>query len=178
MHWRYYPMPELSSFARVARTTAVVVTALTLAVGLSACGGGEEPAAPTSTTESGVGKSFESTDGVAVAVTRRICGISAVGKDQPEYTAVGQYCTVGVNVVNDSDASADLSQLKVTGHSGDTEYFPDYWAGTAADGGMQVLEPGGSVESTLFFDIPKGALLDTVTLVSPWPGIEEFEVAF
>lgn len=163
--------------ARVGRAGLVTLAVVGLSVSLAGCAGETAaPAAPPSDSE--VGQAFTSEDGVAVSVTRRICGISGVGADKPEFTAVGQYCTIGVNVENGTDEQIDLSLLKVKGMSADTEYFPDYWAGSAADGGMQALDAGAAVESTLFFDIPKGDLLELVELTSPWPGIETFEVSF
>lgn len=165
------------AWARSGRPVAIVFAVVGLSASLVGCAGdAAPPAAPPADSE--VGKAFTSEDGVAVSVTRRICGISGVGEDKPEFTAVGQYCTVGVNVENGTDESIDLSQLKVKGYASDTEYFPDYWAGAAADGGMQALDAGASVESTLFFDVPKDQLLEEVELTSPWVGIESFEVSF
>ncbi|MCW4386198.1 hypothetical protein OH146_10490 [Salinibacterium sp. SYSU T00001] len=176
-------MPELVTTrptrrfaARVSHASAAVVVLGVVATLVGCSGGTEEPAAPPANTD--VGKAFTSEDGLAVSVTRRICGISGVGEHKPEFTPVGQYCTVGVNVDNGTGESVDLTQLKVSGFAADTQYFPDYWAGNAADGGMIALEAGESIESTLFFDVPKGQLLESVTLTSPWEGIESFEVSF
>lgn len=170
-------MTDHSAIVRFARYSVAAAAAVTLAVGLSACAG-EEPKTPSSTATSSVDKAFESDDGLAVSVSSRICGISAVGTDKPEFTAAGQYCTVGVTVTNETGEEVDVSMLKLTGHADGNEYFPDYWAGAAADGGMQALASGETVDSTLFFDMPKGALLETVSMTSPWPGLEAFEVAF
>ncbi|QEE62148.1 DUF4352 domain-containing protein [Salinibacterium sp. dk2585] len=165
------------AWVRSGRSVAVALAVAGLGVSLVGCAGdAAPPSAPAANSD--VGKAFASEDGVAVSVTRRICGISGVGEDKPEFTAVGQYCTVGVNVENGTDETIDLAQLKVKGLASDVEYFPDYWAGTAADGGMQALDAGESVESTLFFDMPKDQLLERVELTSPWSGIESFEVSF
>lgn len=174
-------MPEhfISSTARArwGRPALVALAVAGLSVSLVGCAGeSEAPAAPS--TSSDVGKAFTSDEGIEVSVTRRICGISGVGDDKPEFTPVGHYCTVGVNVDNGTGEPIDLTQLKVKGLATGTEYFPDHWAGAAADGGMGALDAGKALESTLFFDIPKGELLDVVELTSPWEGIESFTVKF
>jgi hypothetical protein len=169
--------PGLRSRRRGRRVAAVTLVALSLTSGLVGCSG-SSPAPSAAIANPEVGKVFASDDGLAVSITRRICGISGVGADKPEFTPVGQYCTVGVTVENASGEDVDLTQLKVSGWASDTQYFPDYWAGNAADGGMQVLVDGESVESTLFFDVPKGELLERVELTSPWAGIESFSVTF
>lgn len=176
-------MPELSSSSlrpriRARRVAVVAFAAMGLAVGLVGCSDSSAPVAPAANANTEVGKAFTSEDGIAVSVTRRICGISGVGADKPEFTAVGHYCTIGVNVENGTGEAVDLTQLKVTGWAADTQYFPDYWAGNAADGGMKSLSSGDSLESTLFFDVPKGQLLERVELTSPWAGIESFKVGF
>jgi hypothetical protein len=155
----------------------VMLAAIVLAAGLGGCSS-ESPAPVTVPANPEVGKAFTSDDGLAVSITRRICGISGVGEDKPDFTAVGQYCTVGVNVENGTSETVDLTQLKVSGLAAEKQYFPDHWAGNAADGGMQSLDAGESVESTLFFDVPKGQLLESVELTSPWAGIESFQVDF
>lgn len=167
---------HLTPRARASRAAFVALAVLGMA-SFSGCAS-ESPDAATPPSDSEVGKAFASDAGVEVSITNRICGISGVGADKPEFTAVGQYCTVGVNVDNGSEEEIDLSLLKVKGLTAGTEVFPDYWAGEAADGGMQALAAGDTVESTLFFDVPKGQLLDVIELTTPWDGIESFEVSF
>lgn len=170
-------MPELSTPLTRARVTgALLVAAFGLAV-LAGCAGSEPPVVATPT-DSDVGTAFTSDDGLEVTLTSRICGISGVGADKPEFTPVGQYCTIGVAVENGTDDEVDLTQLKISGYIGETQYFPDYWAGNAADGGMQKLGAGDSVDSTLFLDVPKGQVLDRAEITSPWAGVEKFEVKF
>lgn len=173
-------MPELSTHrhgTHASRRAVSAALALVVVAALAACSS-PAPAPAGVPNDSEVDTTFTSDDGLAVTLTDRICGISGVGADKPEFTPVGQYCTVGVNVDNETGEAVDLVQLKVSGWIGETQYFPDYWAGNAADGGMQALAAGESIKSTLFFDVPKGQALERAAVATPWVGLEAFEVRF
>jgi hypothetical protein len=163
---------------RRARLLATTLAPIALIAGLAACSTSEPPA-PTVSKSEDVGKAFTSDEGLAVTVDRRLCGISGVGAENPEFTAAGQYCTVGVTVDNGTGEDVDLMPLSISGWDDGTQYFPDYWAGSEADGGLQkVLAAGETLESTLFFDMPKTAVIDELEVSSPWSGIESFSVKF
>src|SRR5690554_2026848 len=87
LHWRC-KMPELSTHrhgTHASRRAVSAALALVVVAALAACSS-PAPAPAGVPNDSEVDTTFTSDDGLAVTLTDRICGISGVGADKPEFT--------------------------------------------------------------------------------------------
>lgn len=97
------------------------------------------------------------------------CGISQVGTDFLNTKAQGMFCKVNVTAKNVTKSAklfhAD-STLTAQDGSG-REYSPDGEAGIYGNGDAQgfldEINPGNSVKANVYFDVPKGTKLKTIT---------------
>jgi hypothetical protein len=99
----------------------------------------------------------------AFRVDKVKCGISKVG----EYitsTAQGEYCAISITVQNQGDEPQTFfsSNLYLYNNK-DQKYSNDTSAELSAgdsDVWMNEINPGNSVQGVIYFDVPKGTILD------------------
>ena len=96
------------------------------------------------------------------------CGQSSVGSGPVASTPAGQFCVVALSVRNVGSVQetyADQNQKALSPRG--TPYFDDTMAGVMArpDNPLsEPLEPGGHLDATLVYDIPKGERIDRLQL--------------
>jgi hypothetical protein len=125
----------------------------------SSTGSATTPPAPA---KAGIGDTVTSRDGVAVTVSAVTCGLATAGDSFLTDTAKGQFCQVNVNISNGTSKSVNVSSFDFSGFIGDSKYETSSIANSyGGDSFSTDLNPGLAADSTLFFDIPAGAVLDT-----------------
>ncbi len=98
------------------------------------------------------------------------CGISRVGNDFLNAKAQGTFCKVGVTVKNVTKSAHTFhADGSITAQDGSgREYEADGTAGiygnSDGQGFLDEINPGNSVTANVFFDVPKGTKLKTITL--------------
>lgn len=97
------------------------------------------------------------------------CGISQVGDSFLNRKAQGMFCRANISVKNVTK-SAHLFHADGTVTAQDAsgrEYDPDGTAGMYgnddASGFLDEINPGNTVRANVFFDVPKGTKLKTIT---------------
>ncbi|MGW0503602.1 DUF4352 domain-containing protein [Micromonospora sp. NPDC003241] len=98
------------------------------------------------------------------------CGISRVGSDFLNVKAQGTFCKASVTVKNVTKSAQTFhadSALTAQDASG-REFEPDGTAGiygnSDAQGFLDKINPGNSVTANVYFDVPKGTKLKSITL--------------
>ncbi|MCX5069643.1 DUF4352 domain-containing protein [Micromonospora lupini] len=98
------------------------------------------------------------------------CGISQVGSEFLNTKAQSTFCRVGVTVKNVTKRSHTFhADGSITAQdAGGREYEVDGEAGiygnSDGQGFLDEINPGNSVTANVYFDVPKGTKLKTVTL--------------
>jgi hypothetical protein len=96
------------------------------------------------------------------------CGQTSLGSEPAAPTPAGQFCLVAIsvrNVGNGQETYADQNQKALSPQG--TPYFDDTMAGVMVrpDNPLsEPLEPGGHLDATLVYDIPKGERIDRLQL--------------
>jgi hypothetical protein len=136
------------------------------------------PPAPTAPAVAGLGQAVTSRAGVAFTVTSAQCGLGAQDESFDTVTPKGQFCKIDFVVANGSAQPQDVSSFDVYGYIGNARYQAETTLGKFGDDYFSTtVNPGLSVNCTVFFDVPSGASLDRVKLITTWWGGDGATVA-
>ncbi|KWV32505.1 DUF4352 domain-containing protein [Micromonospora rifamycinica] len=98
------------------------------------------------------------------------CGISRVGNDFLNTKAQGTFCKVSVTVKNVTKrahtfhADGSLSAQDSKGREYEADGEAGIYGNSDGQGFLDEINPGNSVTANVFFDVPKGTKLKTITL--------------
>ncbi|QDY06927.1 DUF4352 domain-containing protein [Micromonospora sp. HM134] len=98
------------------------------------------------------------------------CGISRVGNDFLNKKAQGTFCKVSVTVKNVTKrahtfhADGSLSAQDSSGREYEADGEAGIYGNSDGQGFLDEINPGNSVTANVYFDVPKGTKLKTVTL--------------
>lgn len=152
--------PTTTSAAPAPATTAVATTAPAPVK--------TTPPAPAKPTTFGIGDKVRGGD-FEYTVNGVKCGISTVGTSFLNTKAQGTFCRFNVTAKNVTKSAHTFhadSVLTAQDASG-REYSPDGEAGMYgnedAKGFLDEINPGNSVKANVYFDVPKGTKLKTIT---------------
>lgn len=118
-----------------------------------------------------VGQTVTSRSGVGFTVTGIQCGLGS--QDDAFQTVVpnGQFCRVDFVVANGSSRPQGVSQANIFGYIENNRYEADYRLGNFGDDSYSTtVNPGLSIPCSVYFDVPPGASLDRVKLITGWWG--------
>lgn len=112
----------------------------------------------------GVGDTVTSSDGVSFTVNAISCGLAGAGEGFLEEKAKGEFCEVKFTLLNGTDDALNASSYDITAAIGPAEYETSSIANTfGGDSFGTDINPGLSAECVVYFDVPAGVALDTVT---------------
>jgi len=120
-----------------------------------------------------LGETGTTTNGIAYTVTAVECGIATVSNEYDSITADGQFCKVSLTVQNNDTEPFTYSGNYSAAYVGNTEYAPDSDAGYATDEEVSMYEdlnPGASVDTLVFFDIPADATITRLVFTEDYSG--------
>jgi Domain of unknown function (DUF4352) len=124
-----------------------------------AAGEEDEPAAE----EAGIGTAVTSDSGVTYTVSAMECGLTTAGEEFLSETPAGQFCEVRATVANGGSESMNLSTANVKGYINGASYEAN---GTVSKFGADLfatdINPGLSVDTVLYFDVPADSTLELV----------------
>lgn len=119
----------------------------------------------------GLGQAVTSRSGVSFTVTGVECGLGAQQDVFGDVAPKGQFCRIDFVVANGSTQPQNLSASDVFGYIGNARYEADSGLARFGDDDyFSTVNPGLSVDCTVFFDVPAGATLDRVKLITSWWG--------
>ena len=124
--------------------------------------GPEDPAAPAA----GIGEAVTAPDGAQFTVTAFACGIPSVGEEPLASVPQGEYCQLDLTLTNTGQQAVLFDGSSVRAYAGDVEYEADAEAGVFTGGNsfFEDVNPGNTLTSVLYFDVPPGTPLDRVVL--------------
>ena len=124
------------------------------------------PAPPPEAEAPGIGTAVTADDGAQYTVTAFSCGIPSVGEEPFASVAQGEYCQLDLTLTNTGDRAVLFNASEVDAYAGDVEYQADAEASLYVEGNafLEDINPGNTLASTLFFDVPPGTPLDRVVL--------------
>jgi hypothetical protein len=126
----------------------------------------------------GVGQPVTSRAGVSFTVAGAQCGLGAQADVFNDVSPKGQFCKIDFVVVNGSNQPQDVSNYDVFGYIGNSRYQAETSLGKFGDDYFSTtVNPGLSVNCSVFFDVPSGASLDRVKLITSWWGGDGATVA-
>jgi hypothetical protein len=129
------------------------------------------PAASAPAPLPGVGQTVTSRSGVGFTVTGAQCGLGPQEDTFDTVAPKGQFCRVDFVVANDSAQPQDVSRSDLYGYIANSRYEADYELGSFGDDYYSTtVNPGLSVEGSVYFDVPPGASLDRMKLITDWWG--------
>ncbi|MGO4534397.1 DUF2510 domain-containing protein [Leifsonia sp. 2MCAF36] len=129
------------------------------------------PTVPASPQTPGIGQAVTNRAGVSFTVTGAQCGLGAQDNVFGDVAPKGQFCKVDFVVANGSTGPQVLTTTDVYGYIGNGRYQAETNLGTFGDDFYSTtVNPGLSVNCTVFFDVPSGASLDRVKLMTGWWG--------
>ena len=114
----------------------------------------------------GINEPATAEGGAQYTVTAFACGIPSVGEPPFNSVAQGEYCQLDLTLTNTGQQAVSFNGPAVKAYAGDVEYGADAAAGIFIDGNafFEDVNPGNTLTSTLFFDVPAGTPLDRVVL--------------
>jgi hypothetical protein len=119
----------------------------------------------------GLGQAVTSRAGVSFTVTGAQCGLGAQDNVFGNAVPKGQFCKIDFVVANGSAQPQDVSNYDVYGYIANARYQAETTLGKFGDDYYSTtVNPGLSVPCTVFFDVPPGASLDRVKLITTWWG--------
>lgn len=128
------------------------------------------PSATPSATPSelpGIGEESTTPAGVSLRVDEMECGLDSAGAGTPPPS--GEYCSVTFTVTNDGTEAIDVLTTDLHGHVGDTTYEAVTEFGRLGDDmSTATVLPGSAIDGVLFFDVPAGSSLDTLSITGTW----------
>ncbi|WP_433531869.1 DUF4352 domain-containing protein [Micromonospora sp. CA-263727] len=98
------------------------------------------------------------------------CGISQVGSDFLNTKAQGTFCKVSVTVKNVTKsahtfhADGSLTAKDASGREFEADGEAGIYGNSDGQGFLDKINPGNSVTANVYFDVPKGTKLKTITL--------------
>ncbi|MGC4791742.1 DUF4352 domain-containing protein [Micromonospora sp. DT178] len=98
------------------------------------------------------------------------CGISQVGDSFLNRKAQGVFCRVNISVKNVTKsahlfhADGTVTAQDAAGREYDADGTAGMYGNNDASGFLDEINPGNSVRANVFFDVPKGTKLKTITL--------------
>ncbi|MEU1601986.1 DUF4352 domain-containing protein [Micromonospora matsumotoense] len=98
------------------------------------------------------------------------CGISRVGNDFLNTKAQGTFCKVGVTVKNVTKsartfhADGTITAQDASGGKYEADGKAGIYGNSDGQGFLDKINPGNSVTANVYFDVPKGTKLKTITL--------------
>ncbi|MEN0083630.1 MAG: DUF2510 domain-containing protein [Leifsonia sp.] len=126
----------------------------------------------------GVGQTVTSRSGVSFRVAGVTCGLGPQEYVFGTVAPKGQFCRIDFVVANGGSQPEDISTYDVFGYIGNARYEADTSLGTFGDDNFSTtVNPGLTVNCTVFFDVPAGAGLDRVKLITGWWGGDGATVA-
>ncbi|WP_354499793.1 DUF4352 domain-containing protein [Mycetocola sp. 2940] len=115
----------------------------------------------------GIGEESTTPAGVSLRVDEMECGLASAGAGTPPPT--GEYCSVTFTVANDGAEAIDVLTTDLHGHVGDTTYEAVTEFGRLGDDmSTATVLPGSAIDGVLFFDVPAGSALDTLSITGTW----------
>lgn len=134
--------------------------------------------APSPSSLPGVGQTVSSRAGVGFTVTAVQCGLGAQVGVIDTITPKGQFCRVDFTVANGSQQPQELTRWNLFGYIDKSRYEADDELGRFGDDYFAAtVNPGLSVPCSVYFDVPPGATLDRVKLMTDWWGGDGATVA-
>jgi hypothetical protein len=134
--------------------------------------------APTPAGLPGVGQTVSSRSGVGFTVTAVQCGLGPQEGVFEQVAPKGEYCRVDFTVANGSAQPQELTRWDLYGYIGTSRYETEDELGRLGDDYFATtVNPGLSVPCTVYFDVPAGASLDRVKLITDWWGGDGATVA-
>lgn len=114
----------------------------------------------------GIGAAATAEDGSQYTITAFSCGLTSVGEEPFASTPQGEYCQLDLTLTNTGDEAILFNGSEVKAYAGDIEYEADAEASIYNDGNafLEDVNPGNTLTSTLYFDVPAGTPLDRVQL--------------
>ncbi|MEH1057140.1 DUF4352 domain-containing protein [Micromonospora sp. CPCC 206171] len=100
------------------------------------------------------------------------CGISQVGDSFLNHKAQGTYCRVNITVKNVTKsahlfhADGTVTAQDGSGREYDADGEAAIYGNSNGSGFLDEINPGNSVRANVFFDVPKGTKLKTITFDS------------
>ncbi|MFG3604846.1 DUF4352 domain-containing protein [Micromonospora chersina] len=97
------------------------------------------------------------------------CGISQVGSQYLNTKAQGTFCKINVTVKNVTKsahtfhADGTLTAQDATGREYEADGEAGIYGNTDGQGFLDEINPGNSVKANVYFDVPKGTKLKTIT---------------
>lgn len=126
----------------------------------------------------GIGQTVTSRGGVSFTVSSAQCGLGAQDSVFGGVAPKGQFCKVDFVVANGGSQPQDVSTWDLYGYIGAARYQAETTIGNFGDDSFSTtVNPGLSVPCTVFFDVPAGAQLDRVKLITGWWGGDGATVA-
>ncbi|MFF5171348.1 DUF4352 domain-containing protein [Micromonospora sp. NPDC000089] len=98
------------------------------------------------------------------------CGISRVGDEFLNTKAQGVFCKVGVTVKNvtkhaqNFHADGSITAQDASGREYEVDGEAGLYGNSDGQGFLDKINPGNSVTANVYFDVPKGTKLTTITL--------------
>ncbi|WP_229403980.1 MULTISPECIES: DUF4352 domain-containing protein [Micromonospora] len=124
---------------------------------------------PTKPKTSGIGDKVRGGD-FEFTVKGVKCGISQVGSDFLNTKAQGAFCRVSVTVKNVTKrahtfhADGSLTAKDASGREYEADGEAGIYGNSDGQGFLDEINPGNSVTANVYFDVPKGTKLKTITL--------------
>lgn len=120
-----------------------------------------------------LGETGTTDNGIAFTATAVECGIPSVSNSYDTVEADGQFCKVSLTVQNNDIKPFTYTSNYSSAYVGDTEYASDSDAGYATDeevANYEELNPGASVDTVVFFDIPADATITRLVFSEDYSG--------
>jgi hypothetical protein len=120
-----------------------------------------------------LGETGTTSNGIAFTATAVECGIPSVSNSYDTVEADGQFCKVSLTVQNNDIQPFTYSGSYSAAYVGSTEYAPDDEAIYATDedvSNYEELNPGASVDTIVFFDIPADATITRLVFTEDYSG--------
>ncbi|MFC8616588.1 DUF4352 domain-containing protein [Micromonospora purpureochromogenes] len=100
------------------------------------------------------------------------CGISQVGDSFLNHKAQGSYCRVNITVKNVTKsahlfhADGTVTAQDASGREYDADGEAGIYGNSNGSGFLDEINPGNSVRANVYFDVPKGTKLTSITFDS------------
>ncbi|MFE9183015.1 DUF4352 domain-containing protein [Micromonospora haikouensis] len=162
---------SVDSGASVAKSSAAPASAAAPATSAAAPASAKTTAAPTPAKPKtpGIGDKVRGGD-FEFTVKSVKCGISQVGSDFLNTKAQGTFCKISVTVKNVTKrahtfhADGSLTAQDASGREYEADGEAGIYGNSDGQGFLDEINPGNSVTANVYFDVPKGTKLKTITL--------------
>jgi hypothetical protein len=111
----------------------------------------------------GIGTPVTSGSKMTYTVAGMTCGLDKAGNEYYPEVASGQFCEVKTTIANGGSETFDMYTSNVKAFIDGSEYEPNAVASTfGQDSFGTSINPGLSIETVLYFDVPKDKTLQTI----------------